>query len=57
MPTYRIHRFSPAGKSSVAELVNCADDQEAIAKAKLAVDGLDVELWEDNRFVVRFPHN
>jgi hypothetical protein len=41
----------------VAELVNCADDQEAIAKAKLAVDGLDVELWEDNRFVVRFPHN
>ena len=31
----------------------CADDAEAIAKAKLLVADHDVELWSGKRFVIR----
>jgi hypothetical protein len=31
----------------------CADDAEAIEKAKRLVDGHDVELWNGLRFVIR----
>jgi hypothetical protein len=35
------------------EPIVCADDAEAIAKAKRLVDGHDVELWSGSRLVVR----
>jgi len=38
-------------------MVECADDQEAIQKAKQFVDGHDVELWDGPRLVVRLPFN
>jgi hypothetical protein len=31
----------------------CADDAEAIAKAKRLVDGHDIELWSGARLVIR----
>jgi hypothetical protein len=58
MPTYRVHKFSPAGQlSGVPELVDCADDQEAIRKAQHAVDGMDIELWIGTRLVASLPRN
>ena len=36
------------------QIVECADDQEAIQKAKQFIDGRDIELWEKDRLVVRF---
>jgi hypothetical protein len=38
------------------EIIECADDQEAIPKAKQSVDAQDVELWDGPRFVRGFPH-
>jgi hypothetical protein len=56
MPKYRIHTTSPEGHISAPPfIVECADDQEAIDKAAQAVNGKAVELWEGNRFIVRFP--
>ena len=34
--------------------INCADDEEAIRVAKQWVDLHDVELWQSNRFIMRF---
>jgi hypothetical protein len=34
----------------------CADDDEAMEKAKQLVDGHDVELWQLDRKVARFDH-
>jgi hypothetical protein len=36
-------------------VVECGDDQEAIQKAQQAVNGEAVELWEGERFIIRFP--
>jgi hypothetical protein len=36
------------------QFLECADDQEAIEKAKQFIDGRDIELWEKSRCVVRF---
>ena len=35
------------------EDIECADDQEATQKAQQTMDGRDVELWEQGRFIVR----
>jgi hypothetical protein len=35
------------------EALVCADDVEAIGKAKRLVDGHDVELWSGERFIIR----
>jgi hypothetical protein len=34
----------------------CADDDEAMEKAKQLADGHDVELWQLDRKVARFDH-
>ncbi len=55
MPKYRVY-FVDRTKhfSRPPEIVECDDDQEAIQKAKQLLDGLDVELWDGPRMVVRF---
>jgi hypothetical protein len=56
VPKYRIYATRPEGPiSALPFIVECADDQEAIDKAVQAVNGKAVELWEGNRFIVRFP--
>jgi hypothetical protein len=58
MPTYRIYKLNPHGLiSRPAQIVECDEDQEAIQHAQRAVNGQDVELWEGNRLVLRFPHD
>lgn len=57
MSEYRIYTIGRDGHFSNAENIECADDHEAIAKARRAIDGRDVELWQLGRFIARFSHN
>jgi hypothetical protein len=53
---YRIQTVGSDGKfAGVPKVVECADDEDAVAKATQAVDGLDVELWDMLRLVARLP--
>jgi hypothetical protein len=36
-------------------MVECHSDAEVIAKAKAMPDGLDIEIWDGPRLVVRLP--
>lgn len=57
MPTYRLYFLdSDAHISRPPEAFDCADDQEAMQKAKQFIDGKDLELWEGNRCVALIPH-
>jgi hypothetical protein len=37
------------------EVVECADDKEAVVKAMQLAGGLDVEIWDDKRLVAPLP--
>ena len=53
MLEYRIYYVGRDGRFSSAENIECADDQEAIHKAKQAVNGQGIELWEHSRLITR----
>jgi hypothetical protein len=56
MPHYRIYVTTTDGHvTAPATVIECDDDQEAIAKAERFINGRAVELWEGARFIVRFP--
>jgi hypothetical protein len=58
VPGYRILFVNVKSHvSRESELLECADDQEAIQKAVQFIDGQDVELWIGARLVARFPHD
>jgi hypothetical protein len=58
MPQYRIYYTDRDGLHSVPpDVVECADDQEAIGKAAQAANGKAVELWNGPRLIVRFPRD
>ena len=53
---YRIYTIGSDGKfAGVPKLIECSDDEEAVAKAMQVVDGHDVEIWEAMRLVARLP--
>jgi hypothetical protein len=55
MPHYRIYVTTTDGHvTAPATVIECDDDQEAIAKAERYINGRAVELWEGARFIVRF---
>ncbi len=55
VPEYRIFFLDPDSYiTQPPQIVECADDQEAIQKAKQFIDGHDIELWEKDRCIVRF---
>jgi hypothetical protein len=56
MPKYSIFFRDPTHYiTPPAKIIECADDQEAIQKAKQFIDGRDIELWEKARLIARFP--
>jgi hypothetical protein len=58
MPTYRVYTIGPDGKfAGVPKVIECADDEEAVAKTMQAVDGHDLEIWNTTRLVARVPRN
>jgi hypothetical protein len=56
MITYRICKIGRDGRfTGPPEVVECADDAEAVDKALQLTEGLDVEIWDHKRFVARLP--
>ena len=54
MATYRIYVLSPANRiQGPAQIVECPDDQAALEQATQLIDGLDLEVWQGTRLVVR----
>ena len=53
MPDYRVYVIEMDGHFSSSIPLECADDTEAMEKAKQLVDGHDVELWQRDRKVAR----
>jgi hypothetical protein len=51
MDRYRIYFVGSDGLFSGAQLLECADDQEAIQTAQQLVDGHDVELGRESAFL------
>jgi hypothetical protein len=50
---YRAYTVGCDGHFTGFEPLVCADDSEAIEKAKRLIDGHDIELWSGNRLVTR----
>ena len=56
MPHYRVYFVADDGHiSGPPQVIECADEQEAIGKAAQAANGKVVELWDGKRLIVRFP--
>jgi hypothetical protein len=56
MSPYRIYFVGAEGQYlGPAAIIECVNEQEAIGKAAQQAKGCDVELWDDMRFVARFP--
>ena len=53
MAEYRAYTVGRDGHFNGFEPLICADDAEAIEKAKRLVDGYDIELWSGKRFITR----
>ena len=52
MPDYRLYCLDGAGRISLAEWIDAADDQAAIAKAReLHGAALKCEIWQGQRLV------
>jgi hypothetical protein len=53
MVEYRAYTVGSDGHFMGVKPLVCADDAEAIDKAKRLVNGSDLELWNGKRFVIR----
>jgi hypothetical protein len=54
MPEYRIFLLKEDGGSAKPSVfITCTNDQEAVDKARQIANGLDVEIWEGSRNIVR----
>jgi len=56
MPEYRAYIVGHDGHFIGYEPLVCPDDSDAIEKAKLLVNGHDVELWTGPRLVAKLEH-
>jgi hypothetical protein len=56
MTAYRVYFVDDTGHvAGPPKIVECADDNEALQKAKQLIDGKDLEVWEGPRLIARFP--
>ena len=53
MPDYRAYAVRFDGYCVGFELLVCADDSEAIDKARRVADNSAIELWTGERFITR----
>lgn len=53
MPNYRAYLVDADGQFRAVVELDCPDDDAAVEKAKLLVEGYDIELWERTRIVAR----
>jgi hypothetical protein len=55
MRYYRLYFLNSAGRIQQALDMECVDDDAAIEEASPKADGRDMELWNRDRIVHRFP--
>jgi hypothetical protein len=56
MADYRLYRLDKDGHvQGPPVIVNCDDDEAAMAEAKQYVDGVAIEIWDGGRRVAFFP--
>jgi hypothetical protein len=54
VPIYRLYIVNPEGRIlGPAQVVECADDREAIRRAQPLLKGHDIEVWQAARVVRR----
>ena len=53
---YRAYSVGSDGHFIQCDEMICGDDIEAIAKAKGLMGASDMEVWNQNRFVIRLVH-
>ena len=54
--SYRIYTIGRGGHFlGGPDVVECADDKEAVEKAMQLAGDLDVEIWDDKRLVTPLP--
>jgi hypothetical protein len=52
---YRVYKLGQDGRIFGYEPLVCADDAEAIKRAKAILKDNDLELWSGTRFVAKLP--
>jgi hypothetical protein len=57
MPLYRVYILNDAGHFASRIDLECASEQDAVKEAQQYVDGHDVELWDQNRFIAKISQN
>jgi hypothetical protein len=56
MPTYRVYFVDPEGHiHRPPRVMECTSDQEAAEEAKQFIDGQDIEVWQGERVVAKYP--
>ena len=56
VPAYRLYKLRDDDRiAGPSTMVECHSDGEVIAKAKAMLDGLDIEIWDGPRLVLRLP--
>jgi hypothetical protein len=53
VPTYRIYKLSSDNQIVGTSETDFGSDREVIAHAKTQLDGLDLEIWDGPRVVIR----
>lgn len=56
MTAYRAYAVRPNGNFDGYEVLFCADDVEAIDRARRLSDNSATELWSGERFITRVEH-
>ena len=56
MSEYRVYIIGSDGHFQSSIPLDCADDDEAIERARQLVDGHDVELWQRARKIATLEH-
>lgn len=57
MPTYRVYFIDRGAHiSRPPEVIECANNDEAVKKARQFIDGHAIELWREGLLVAKFPH-
>jgi hypothetical protein len=57
MHQYRIYTFRDDGHFSCVQRIECADEREAVRKARQLLNRQDGELWESDHLIARFPES
>ncbi|WP_036255320.1 hypothetical protein [Methylocapsa acidiphila] len=53
--SYRVFFLDGQGKIQKSKALSCADDDEAVATARMLADGRILELYDGCRLVLRLP--